>query len=263
MDRFYAPETYARAEADDATALAERLETYSRRVALRAEAAASGTVSLSHRRALDIGCGDGRFLAALQARGWEALGLETDPVAAELARRRTGAAILEQAVEKASIEAGSVQLVTLLHVLEHVADPRTVLAAARRSLSAGGGLFIAVPNIASLEAAAFRSVWYSLDLPRHYWGFTPHTLTRLVEECGFHVKEIRHLPLIFTPQNLRNGVTALKGRRVERPSGSARRREGGGLRTKAFVALLELSERLGGSFPGEVMELTATTERGA
>jgi SAM-dependent methyltransferase len=42
---------------------------------------------------LDLGCGPGRHLAALQARGLAALGVDLSPVAVRLARRRGAAAI--------------------------------------------------------------------------------------------------------------------------------------------------------------------------
>ena len=47
----------------------------------------------SGRRTLDLGCGPGRFTAALRARGSAALGVDNSAVAVELTRRRGGAAV--------------------------------------------------------------------------------------------------------------------------------------------------------------------------
>ena len=261
MARHYAPLTYARAESDDASELAARLDEYNRRLAARTDESVSKAVP---RRALDVGCGDGRFLAALAALGWGVEGLETDPVAASLARARSGATVYESHLEDLTLPEGSLGLVSLLHVLEHVPEPRATLAAARKLLAPGGTLLIAVPNAGSWEAGLFRSVWYPLDLPRHYWGFTPHTLVRLVETCGFSVDSVTHFPLLFAPQSLRYALKALRGQPIadranEEEAAPSGKNEAGTLRTRAFLALLGASERLGRSLPGEVMELRAVS----
>ena len=257
MARHYAPLTYARAETDDDAGLAARLDEYNRRLAERTDRAIGSDVP---RRALDGGCGDGRFLAALSALGWQVEGLETDSVAASFARSRTGGTIHDSTLEELTLPDGSFGLVSLLHVLEHVPEPRETLAAARRLLVPGGTLLIAVPNAGSAEAELFRSVWYPLDLPRHYWGFTPHTLVRLVETCGFAVENVKHFPLLFAPQSVRYALKALQGQPIADRATTEEagpKREGGTLRTRAFLALLGASERLGRTLPGEVMELRA------
>lgn len=251
--RFYAPDTYARAEGEATTnEVGRRLDLYNRGLALRAHSDARGTGS-DPKRVLDVGCGDGRFLAAMAALGWEAEGLETDVVAAGLARRRARAVIHEAPLEALDLPAAAYDLVTLLHVLEHVPDPRGTLAAVRRVLRPGGTLLLALPHVGSLEAALFGSAWYHLDLPRHLWGFTPHALTRLLEESGFAVGSVRYLPFLFAPQSVRSAL-----RRRARPRAGARPAEAGGaLVTRAFGALLKLSERSGRTLPGEIMELAA------
>jgi SAM-dependent methyltransferase len=90
MAHHYTATTYARAEGEDETSgLARRLDAFFDRQAERAVAARPPDAPPG--RLLDVGCGDGRFLHAMQSRGWRVEGLETDPVAASLARRRTGA----------------------------------------------------------------------------------------------------------------------------------------------------------------------------
>ena len=205
-----------------------------------------------------LGCGDGRFLAAMAARGWRTEGIETESVAAHLARQRSGSVIHETPLEAADFSEGAFDMVSLLHVLEHVPDPRATLTEARRILRPGGILFLAVPNAGSGEAAIFGGAWYALDLPRHFWGFTPRTLARLVEECGFAAPTLRYFPFFYAFQNVRNVArkAILRGGSGENVAGTARP-EGGGLRTRLFLGLLTVSERLGRALPGEVMELTA------
>jgi SAM-dependent methyltransferase len=261
MGDYYTPETYARAEDAEGTEseLAKRLNEYNRRLAQRAVGAMQEGAAGS--RVLDVGCGDGRFLAAMAKLGATVEGLETDPVAAGLARRRTGGVIHEVPLEDATLPAGTFDLVSLLHVLEHVPDPRATLTEAKRLLKPGGTLVLALPNAGSLEAKLFRASWYPLDLPRHYWGFAPHTLTRLVEECGFEAPRVQHFPFLFLPQSLRYSLQTLRGKKKEKGESAALKSgptEGGSLRTRLFLGILGASESLGQHLPGEVMEMTAT-----
>ena len=58
-----------------------------------ADASDAAVLALAAGPVLDLGCGPGRHLAALQARGLAALGVDLSPVAVRLARRRGAAAI--------------------------------------------------------------------------------------------------------------------------------------------------------------------------
>ncbi len=50
-------------------------------------------------RLLDVGCGNGRFLAAMRALGWEVMGVEPDPVSRSIAESVTGAPVLPSLAE--------------------------------------------------------------------------------------------------------------------------------------------------------------------
>lgn len=261
MGRFYAPDTYARAE-EPGSEVGKRLDSYNEGLAARITARFSAPGAV-----LDVGCGDGRFLQAMAAREWAVTGTEADPVAASLARRRTNATIHEAAaLESPDLPEAGFTVVSLLHVLEHVPDPRETLAACFRLLRPGGALLLALPNAASAEAAIFGSAWYHLDLPRHLWGFTPRSLVRLVEESGFAVASLQHFPLLFAPQS---ALTALRRRRRrQREKSAATNGDGGGgsgggrLQTRVFLSLLAVSERLGRTLPGEIMEMVAVRPAG-
>jgi len=78
----------------------------------------------------------------------------------------------------------SFHLITLWHVLEHLADPGPVLQQLSGLLAPGGLLVIAVPNIGSLQARLFGANWFHLDLPRHLWHFSPWSLEPLWRSAG-------------------------------------------------------------------------------
>ncbi|MFM6914527.1 MAG: class I SAM-dependent methyltransferase, partial [Aquirufa sp.] len=67
---------------------------------------------------LDIGCGNGHFLAAAKEKGWNINGVELDPETAARAAKLTGIHIAPS-LQKISSEK-KFQVITLWHVLEHV-----------------------------------------------------------------------------------------------------------------------------------------------
>ena len=252
MARYYAPNTYARAE-EEGSEVGKRLDMYTKRLADNIAPVENGT-------ALDVGCGDGRFMAALQQRGWKTVGTETDTYAAGLARKRSEATVYETPLPPPGV--GPYDLVSLLHVLEHVPDPRETLTQVRQRLRPDGKLLLVLPNADSLESALFRKGWYHLDLPRHLWGFTSHSLVRLVEETGFSVESLTYTPFLFAPQSaLRLAFIAnggIPGANAIVSGGG----QGGKMQTNIFRTLLGLSDTLGKDFPGEIMELTASVTPG-
>jgi SAM-dependent methyltransferase len=144
-------------------------------------------------RLLDIGCGTGEYLHRMERLGWRGWGLEPDPAAADAAVRlgRVDARrLFRGAVEEADYPTASFDLVTMIHVLEHVNDPRMVLRRVLEWLAPGGLLRIAVPNFDSVERRIFGRYWFGLDIPRHQSHFTRNSLTVLLEAEGFHVERI-------------------------------------------------------------------------
>ena len=151
------------------------------------------------RRVLDIGCGDGGFLAALAARGWECHGSEFSPLTAQRAAARTGLAVLTGALAEDAFAPGSLDAVSIWHVLEHLRDPDRVLRDCARWLVPGGVLLVAVPNVASWQARAFAGHWFHLDPPFHLYHFDPRSLARTLSDVGFEVAAVSHFCWQYNP----------------------------------------------------------------
>jgi 2-polyprenyl-3-methyl-5-hydroxy-6-metoxy-1,4-benzoquinol methylase len=141
-------------------------------------------------RLLDIGSGKGRFVSRAQARGWKAQGVEPVPETVKLARARYGIDVVEGTLIEANFPAGSFDVVTMWHVLEHVADPGTELREVSRVLAKDGLLVLEVPNLASLQARLGREQWFHLMLPHHLVHYTPRTLRAVLAGAGFDVVRI-------------------------------------------------------------------------
>ncbi len=150
-------------------------------------------------RLLDAGAGRGRFVAAAREAGYEARGIEPSQRGVDAALAHYGVLLDRQGIERAAVEAGSVDAVTLWHVLEHVDDPRAALRVVHGWLRPGGALLTGVPNLSSTQALVGGSRWYHLDVPRHRTHFTAAGLRTLLRAEGFIVEAEEQVLLEHNP----------------------------------------------------------------
>lgn len=141
-------------------------------------------------RVLDVGCGNGFFLEVMKNYGIEARGIEIDGRAVS-AGRDLGLTVTEGALESVSFPDGSFDCVRVGHVLEHLASPGQSLRITYGLLAANGEIIVLVPNAASMVSRVFGVNWFHLDLPRHFYHFTPETICRYLESAGFADIRIR------------------------------------------------------------------------
>jgi len=150
-------------------------------------------------RLVDVGIGTGLLLHLAREGGFQPLGVEISPGAAEKARDEFGVEVrVGDFLEVAPDEPAAA--ITMADVLEHTRDPRRFLARAVELLRPGGALFVAVPNHRSTlfwaadvlaRVPGLASMVSRLYVPNHYYYFTPATLARLVESVGLRVVEVR------------------------------------------------------------------------
>jgi len=167
-------------------------EAYDRRIS------ASGQNSLIrwvHRKAalapykqsgsiLDLGCSSGAFLQSLPAADWQLYGIEMSAESAKEAQRKTGANVFVGEIDQAGFPPASFDVITCFDVLEHLYEPRRVMAKVAEWLKPGGIFYVLVPNIDSAEARIFGTYWHGLELPRHLFHYSPASLTFLAESAG-------------------------------------------------------------------------------
>jgi SAM-dependent methyltransferase len=181
LAHFYAPDDYYEARGMGASAAAEWNE--------RARGILS-QIPCCVERALDMGAGQGHLVAALLSLGIGAEGLEPLASGREAALRLHGVRLLESVPAS---RAGTWDLITLVHVLEHVREPIATLTQLSALLSEAGHVFIDVPHAGSIEYWRPRRRRELLALPGHLFHFTPRSLTCLVERAGLEVVSVRLL----------------------------------------------------------------------
>ncbi|MEK6302536.1 MAG: class I SAM-dependent methyltransferase [Acidobacteriota bacterium] len=137
-------------------------------------------------RILDVGCGSGFFLRALDGTRWNRFGVEIGKAGGQQAARALGSDhVFTGTLIEAAFPDSSFDVVTLWSALEHTNEPRANLIEARRILKPGGTLLVQLPNATSYQARWFKGSWFALDAPRHRYHFRAGTLHRLLSEARF------------------------------------------------------------------------------
>jgi SAM-dependent methyltransferase len=141
---------------------------------------------------LDIGSNTGEALVALRKRGFEVIGLEPNPAAAEVARGH-GLEVISAPIEEAELRDGRYGSILLSQVLEHVRDPHALLRKVKPALRDGGTVFIVVPNAGSAFRRAFGADWVHWHVPFHLFHFTEESLRKLCAQCGLELATVRNV----------------------------------------------------------------------
>jgi SAM-dependent methyltransferase len=152
-------------------------------------------------RLLDVGCALGFMLQEAAAAGWEASGVETSEFAAHYAAEHSGCVVSVGTLENAALACESFDVVTLMDVVEHVADPHKLISEIYRILRPGGVLLIVTPNFGSLFVQLYGLRAYGVWPDQHVVYFQPSTITRLLKNVGF--KRINTGSKDFYAENLR------------------------------------------------------------
>jgi 2-polyprenyl-3-methyl-5-hydroxy-6-metoxy-1,4-benzoquinol methylase len=142
-------------------------------------------------RVLDVGCFTGDFLALLAERGADVYGLELQPEAVAIANQRLPGRIFQASADDSRFPPGRYDTITMLAVIEHVLDPRGLIASARERLALGGRLYLQTPNAGSLVARALGRTWPMLAPVEHIHLFSARALRLLLASEGFEVIRVR------------------------------------------------------------------------
>ena len=139
---------------------------------------------VNKKRSLDIGCSAGKAVKVLLNCGWQAEGIDLDADAVRYGQER-GLPVRVGSVEEQNNYAVLYDLITLIDVIEHLADPADCLKRSFNALSPGGVMFIKTPCADSLPHWFIGDAW--LESSEHLHFFSRRTLIRLLEKTGYQI----------------------------------------------------------------------------
>jgi SAM-dependent methyltransferase len=143
-------------------------------------------------RLLDVGCSSGALLLSAKRDGIKAEGVEPAVKAAESARA-AGLAVFSGTLQDAGYPAERFQAVTMMEVIEHLPRPVDVVREIWNVLAPGGILAIGTGNADSWTVSVMRERWDYFHVGRyggHISFFTPRSLERLADRCGFRIERL-------------------------------------------------------------------------
>jgi 2-polyprenyl-3-methyl-5-hydroxy-6-metoxy-1,4-benzoquinol methylase len=149
---------------------------------------------------LDIGAGEGTLLDEARQLGYDTQGIELCEPLVEKARAR-GLRVDRRRAEDLDARA-AFDVVTMMDIIEHVPEPRRLLAAAHRALAVGGRLVVYTPNHRSgvvLLARALQVLGAPFAVREIFGGnhvcfFDDRSLPLALQRAGFSVDAVRLFP---------------------------------------------------------------------
>lgn len=131
---------------------------------------------------LDMGAGGGEFVYLACRTGFRASGVEPNLGYSEYARDEYGVEVSGSTIDELAKE--SADVVTLFHVLEHLAKPEETMRRIYEILNPNGYLFIEVPNILQNDASP-----HNIFFKAHLYYYSVDTLMAVASKY-FEVLEI-------------------------------------------------------------------------
>ena len=132
---------------------------------------------------LDVGCAFGGFVECAGEFGYKARGLDVSEFAVRDGRAR-GLDLIRGELKPGVLPEASVDVLTMIEVLEHLPDPVAAFQAMRDLVRPGGLVVIQTANFLGRQARRAGES-YHYYLPGHLYYYSTHNLRLLLERFGF------------------------------------------------------------------------------
>jgi 2-polyprenyl-3-methyl-5-hydroxy-6-metoxy-1,4-benzoquinol methylase len=147
---------------------------------------------------LDLGCSTGHFIDLVKDRTKEIYGHDLSKKEVEFCKEVLKLDVSDQPLNERFKE-GTFDYITMIYVLEHIAEPREFLSSVKKLLKPNGKLVILVPNaqdalVNFYSIPEFRSFYYCIE---HVYYYTPKTIKELFDVVGLkgEIEVIQEYPI--------------------------------------------------------------------
>ena len=147
---------------------------------------------------LDLGCSTGHFINQVKERTRKIYGSDLNLKEVEFCKETLKLDVSNEPLEK-RFKDGTFDYISMIFVLEHIAEPQEFLLKIKKLLNPEGKLVILVPNIQDAlvnfyDLPEFRDFYFCME---HLFYFNPETLGRLFNEVGMEsdIEVIQEYPI--------------------------------------------------------------------
>lgn len=162
---------------------------------------------------LDVGCGVGYLLKYARSKGFTISGVEPNIRAADYSRVILGQDVVKPcAYAKELFPPRAFDLITIIHVVDHVVSPRDLLLTAQFHLKPGGYLLVATHNIVSFLGRIMGRNFIAYHV-QHIGYFTPALLSEMMSGCGLlPVRILKSITTYPLSHYVENGIKKQRSR---------------------------------------------------
>ena len=153
----------------------------------------------NYKNILDIGSGRGWMLYFLKKyfKYERTVGTQIADNAYIFSKEKLGLEIYDKDLLELPFK-DTFDVITMLHVLEHVENPEKYVEKIYELLSKNGSLFMEVPNYDAWARRFTGKYWLALDLRHHLLFFTPYSLISLLKKYNFKIKRVKTFSLEYS-----------------------------------------------------------------
>lgn len=158
-------------------------------------------ISPSYNKSLDIGCGSGLFVEIFADNGFDAYGVEPSKSLAKYCKAKN-LKVTNGTIEDLPLDV-KFDIITLVDVIEHVTDPKSLVKEAVKHLKINGILCILTPRVDSYARKVLGLNWWHYRIA-HVGYFTKRNLTELLTDSGTDLIHSFSPSWFFSFENLMN-----------------------------------------------------------
>jgi SAM-dependent methyltransferase len=134
---------------------------------------------------LDVGAATGLLVREAKRRGLDATGIEPSERLGSVGRAE-GLDIVQGTLPDASLAGRVFDVVSLVDVVEHVADPVRLCLTAAEALAPDGLLVVVTPDVSSVAARLLGKRWWHFRVA-HVGYFSPRSFDRAAARAGLRI----------------------------------------------------------------------------
>jgi 2-polyprenyl-3-methyl-5-hydroxy-6-metoxy-1,4-benzoquinol methylase len=141
---------------------------------------------------LDIGCSAGFTLRVAREAGFDAYGVEVDPLGVKYATEVFGLKnVAVGSFEEQRYPDEFFDVITVVEVIEHVPNLNNFCSELKRTLSRTGIIYLTTPDVAHWRTPKPLHRWEAILPSQHLYYFSKTTLQRLLEKHGLKIVKKR------------------------------------------------------------------------